>query len=326
MYCFSWIFIFLLVSSCSTKYTRTSNEVSELIGEAQVYLQSIEPAKEEFPTEFNAAKNKIFEARKHLQKGDQYNPDRAYEYSFKSIELSKKVMKDRVMEKDKRAKKVEDEIEEKPKESSLRSLLPNIRAMRKHVQGIASGKEKISVANYKIIEEIYEETVKLYDEGRVEKEITSEVSFGPGRYAIHDLLDIAKQELDVTVKEIQDSINPAAKKKTVRIDIYGHTDETSFTEGSRLIQELEKGKVPVPRSPADARRRALNMNLAYLRAETIGNYLKQRLQSMDRTLHVITKPIGKGEELPHGKMRFMSSASDDPTRRICIIESIVEAL
>lgn len=329
---FSVAFLVFAMSACCLlkRSAHKEKDIYEKIGQAQTFLNSAEKYKDVYPDEFRQTEEKLNKARIQAEK---CNRDEAFSDAEDSEKLSNEILKKGSGDTRKKAEELKNELSktvENFPDSSLKDLLPELDEIIKDAKEIENNLQHLSLDDIRKIQNGQStlKSVSTTMESLLVETIASDVSFKIGKYKIADMSDKGKEKLEKMVKGIIDAKNAYLKglinKKgilTVKIDIYGYTDELPFAEGTKLVEELERGTTKVPRTHSEKRRKALNMNLSYFRAETIGNHIKQLLlKTEDSNLTIQPKPIGYGEERKPPNVNG-PYPNDDPRRRICIINS-----
>jgi len=323
-------FVFAMSACCALKRSvHNERDVYEKIGQAQAFFNGAEKYKDVYPDEFRQTEENLNKARIQAEK---CNRDEAFSNAADSVELSDQILKKAAGDTRKQAEKQKEEVKEIVKnfpDTSLQDLLSELDEIIEYAKEIENKRQNLSLDDIGKIQNGRGKTeiAKGTLESLRQETIASDVSFSIGKYKIADMSDKGKQNLKRTVKGIIDAKNAYLKgitnKKgslTVRIETLGYTDELPFAEGTKLVKELERGTTRVSRTHSEKRRKALNMNLSYFRAETIGNYIKHLLETEDNNLTVQTQPIGYGEERmpPNVDEPY---PTDDSRRRVCIINS-----
>lgn len=286
-------------------------------------LKSLE-IKKSYPDDFNKAEKKLNEAEGKLKKGQR---DKAYTDAVECLDSFKEILKNFIVGPfRKEAQGLKGEIEKKGKDSSLRDLLPKLDAILKYADEVETGQRRVSLSE--VIQK-KKETDGITDNVKtnVGKKLASDVSFGIGKYKMAHLSNEGKGILEKFIRDVIAAKDAYAEKVpgyqvTIKIKTSGYTDELPFAEGTNLVRELENGMKPVPRTPPESRRKALNENLSKFRAETIAMYIEQRIRELDNNssgIKITPETIGKGEEMPEGLESPFPA--DDPRRRICIIDT-----
>jgi hypothetical protein len=339
-FCVLLLFVTIVfISGCpKQRFIKTAEEVRDIIAEAKADLKLIKEFEESelYPEELKEAEDSLNNALAELKKGKKANRDQAYLYAKESLDVSEqiriKIITGVVGEK---IKEHERKILEKGEDTSLKDLLPRLYAIKQKIKDLETKQQKkLSWGEFRGIKG-ESENIGGIIERHVEESIESDVSFGEGEYKIEDISEEGKQRLEEVVRKFIAAKDAHTKKfpnykdakTTIRIDVYGYTDELPFIEGTRLVRELEQGPEIVPQTSPEDRRKALNQNLSQFRAESIGNYLTQRLSE---TLGVEpeVRPFGRGENIAtdeNGKHKIPPPYPiKDPRRRICKIDGYCE--
>lgn len=312
------ICVLTMSACCSFKASvHKDSETNVKLSEAQIFLKGAEEYKQSYPDEFRRAGEKLNEAMLQMKK---CNKDEAFSNAEESIELSDQILKKsaegNVKEAEKQAEKFVEIVKHFP-ESPVKDLIPKYNKMIEHLKAMTRKIERLSLSDIRQLG-TYKEDLDEHDKIGFEV-IDSDISFNPGKYKINELSRAGREKLENEVKKILRWDSSDKKKKMiVRIKTKGYTDAVPF-QTPDLIRELENGPTTVPRNPGDNRRKALNMNLSYFRAETIATYIKQRLEAKDNSITVRIEFVGYGETLPPGIAS--PYPPDNPRRRICIIYS-----
>ncbi|MDM8545273.1 hypothetical protein QUF61_02150 [Candidatus Venteria ishoeyi] len=159
-----------------------------------------------------------------------------------------------------------------------------------------------------------------------------DISFPLGTYKLKNLAKKGQQKSNELVEKMIFSIHKLVEKypeKAMKIMIKttGYTDETGILPGSRLERELDKAMTaPVSRNIIK-RRQQYNQMLSQFRANTLSQYVKQRLQQQLPTVYNVeiqTEIVGRGEQLPSQKKIHRPYKNTDSRRRICVISPFIE--
>lgn len=207
-------------------------------------------------------------------------------------------------------------------------ILDKLQAMKRIIQEVESGNapydpELIRRYTRKIQE------IEANIRNSVDKVFSSDVFFGLGKYQISELSEEGKADLRGFVDAVMErqvrvfrSMFPD-RTLVVNIKAVGYADETPL--GPELAETLT-GRIngPIPEDPG-ARKKVLNQELSYLRAESIVAYIE--MESRRRLAEkncIIGEPEiqGLGEALPYpGGYVDPPYKARDKRRRICKIYS-----
>lgn len=153
-------------------------------------------------------------------------------------------------------------------------------------------------------EEIIERTRKSYRYAKdLHISLETNALFSSGQF---QLSPQGQRRLDVVVKDTRRSIERFKKQfpedtLSLFIQVEGYADTQAFYEGQ-----------PLPE------RKAQNLKISQSRAESLGNYLQDKLKSWVSSVE--TEFIGHGEDLPPG---VEAGPVDDPKRRICTLSMLI---
>jgi hypothetical protein len=207
-------------------------------------------------------------------------------------------------------------------------ILDKLQAMKRIIGEIKSGdapydEELLQQYTRKIRE------IEANIRNSVDRVFSSDVFFGLGKYQISELSEEGRADLKGFVDAVMERQVKVFRKMfpertlVVNIKAVGYADETPL--GPELAETLT-GRIngPIPEDPG-ARKKVLNQELSYLRAESIVAYiergLRRRLTGKNCT---IGDPViqGLGEALPYpdGYVDPPYKARDE-RRRICKIYS-----
>lgn len=317
-----FLFLMFFTSACQTV---NIGKMNESIIQAESHLNVIkgfdylEPNKL-YPDDFNQAEKKYGDALENSKKGKR---DQAYADALQSIEASNQMLKKiAVGPLRQKAIEVKSEIESKGPDSSLRDLLPKLNKILEYTKQIEDGQQQFMLGSL-INTRDGLDGIRTAVKNRKELKIGSDISFKIGKYKVADLSGEAKKILEKLVEDIVSARNNYTKqysKMIVNIKAMAYTDETPFSDGSKLLKELAES-VNCPRSQPE-RRKCFNNRLSELRAETIANYMEQRVlgyKSKEINIQIQKKFVGKGENIPPDAAP--PYPTDDQRRRICNVES-----
>ena len=207
-------------------------------------------------------------------------------------------------------------------------ILDKLLFMKELIKEIQSGdkiydEEKIEKYKTKIKE------IEANIKNAVDEVFSSDIFFGLGKYKISDFSEQGKKSLSDFTQTIVDSqvknfrkLFPG-KSFVIVIKAIGYADETPL--GPELSEFLEKEMGQPLSSNLKYRKKILNTRLSFLRAQTIYEYIKMQLKTMNEMNDIIIgKPEiqGLGEELPYPyNLIDPPYQSQDKRRRICKVYS-----
>ena len=210
-------------------------------------------------------------------------------------------------------------------------ILDKLQAMKRIIREIKSGDAPYD-------EELLEHYTRKIKEieanirNSVDRVFSSDVFFGLGKYQISELSDEGKADLGGFVDAIMERQVKVFRKLfpertlVIHIKAVGYADETP--PGPELAETLRKRiNGPIPGDPG-ARKKVLNQELSYLRAEFIVEYIKMELRRrLDGKNCIVGEPEirGLGEALPYPKAYVDPPyEARDERRRICKIYSKIK--
>ncbi len=207
-------------------------------------------------------------------------------------------------------------------------ILDKLQAMKGIIQEIKKGNAPYDEALIQQYTRKIQE-IEANIRNSVDKVFSSDVFFGLGKYQISDLSEEGKADLRGFVDAVMERQVKVFRKmfpqRTLVVNIkgVGYADETPL--GSELAETLtERIDGPIPDAPS-ARKKVLNQELSYLRAESIVEYIKLELRRRLKDKNcVIGEPEiqGLGEALPYPKGYVDPPyKARDERRRICKIYS-----
>jgi len=271
------------------------------------------------------AKEYLAHARSLLEKAE---PKEAFESAERSLSISKDILKQVYLEGiAAKARELKDEIKRKvgaDKESPLLNYLPELDAILDYAEDLETGRQVASVDKVlsnldKFLDVKY--SASLFESGKLK----SDISFKLGEDELSAKGKIALEE-KFLIKII--SNKDKCKEKypdsaiTIKITVYGYTDQVGFNEGKPLFRKLSEGVEHALPKKQPERRKFLNQRLSELRAQAIGDYIRQRILETERggsRVRVEPKIEGMGELIPEDIVP--SGLNNDPKRRICKIYS-----
>lgn len=207
-------------------------------------------------------------------------------------------------------------------------ILDKLQAMKRIIEEIRSG-------NAPYDEDLLQQYTRKIREieanirNSVDKVFSSDVFFGLGKYQISELSEEGKADLMGFVDAVMERQMKVFRKMfpdrtlVVNIKAVGYADETPLgPELARTLTERIAG--PIPDAPG-ARKKVLNQELSYLRAESIVGYIEMELKPrLAERNGVVGEPEiqGMGEALPYTKGYVDPPyTARDERRRICKIYS-----
>jgi outer membrane protein OmpA-like peptidoglycan-associated protein len=165
----------------------------------------------------------------------------------------------------------------------------------------------------------------------VDRVLSVDVFFGPGKYKVADFSEEGKRVLDEFAADIiRLQVDPLRKlfpekRLAIVIKAIGYADAAPLADW--FAEKLADGlSGPAPDDPVERRKR-LNQVLSYRRAEAIAGYVRMRLREMlEMEKVVIEEPIilGLGEAYPYPEETVHPPYEEkDKRRRICKIHGNV---
>lgn len=214
--------------------------------------------------------------------------------------------------------------------SPYRDMVVRLRDIQEHINKIKSGEEKYDEnLMKKYHNEILE--IQMNVNNPVDLVLGVDVFFGPGKYKISDfsadgnkaLDNFASDIIEVQVKKLRE-IFPTSHL-VILIKTIGYADEMPLSQwfADKLEKEIH---TRLPEDPLE-KRKALNRELSFRRARSIGEYVKMRLEktlTMDKVTIDAPIIIGLGEIFPYDTETVSPPyMSQDKRRRICKIHGNV---
>ncbi len=216
--------------------------------------------------------------------------------------------------------------------SPYRDLAEKLRSMHDHIDKIKAGKAPYDAD---VMSRYRNDIIGIQTNvnNPVDRVLGADVFFGPGKYKITEFTAEGKSALDGFAEDI---INLQVKKLralfpdkplVIVVKAIGYADEIPLSQG--FAEELKKDiSTALPDDPV-RRRRLLNKELSFRRAESITGYIKTRLEAVLNMENVtIADPvnIGMGEEYPYPERSADPPyEARDKRRRICKIHGNVFA-
>lgn len=222
-------------------------------------------------------------------------------------------------------------LRQKPDPTSpFRDFAQKLTTIRSRIDRMESGEADYDPA---AVEKYWNDVIeiRLNVNQPVDRVLSVDVFFGPGKYSIDDVSEEGKRVLDEFAADIISSqVRPLRalfpdKRLAIVIKAIGYADEMPLADwfAESLAADISG---TVPQDPVDRRER-LNRELSYRRARTIANYVKMRVDAMLEVENVvIDEPIilGLGEAYPYPEASVVPDyAAKDNRRRICKIHGNV---
>ncbi len=300
---------------------------ADKIEDAQKNLDAAEnmDAEKRYVEDSEKAKKELTDARSFLEKA---KTKEAFEAAGRSLSKSKEILREHfVNEVKRRTLELRGEIIDKAgtdKDSPLLNYLPELNAILDYAEDLETGRQDASLD--KVLANLdkflgLKYSVSLFESGKLE----SDISFRLGEYELSEAGKIALEE-KFLIKII--SNKDKCKEKypdsaiTIKITVYGYTDQVGFNEGKPLFRKLSEGVEHALPKKQPERRKFLNQRLSELRAQAIGDYIRQRILETERggsRVRVEPKIEGMGELIPEDIVP--SGLNNDPKRRVCKIYS-----
>lgn len=222
-------------------------------------------------------------------------------------------------------------LNQKPDPTSpFRDFARKLETIRIQIQRMETGEADYDPA---VVERYWNDVIeiRLNVHQPVDRVLSVDVFFGPGKYKVADFSEEGKRVLDEFAADII-SVQAAplrelfpSKRLAIVIKAIGYADAAPLAEW--FAEDLAAGiSAPLPDDPVEQRRR-LNRELSYRRAEAIAGYVRMRVREMlDMENVVIEEPIilGLGEAYPYPEETVDPPyEAKDKRRRICKIHGNV---
>jgi outer membrane protein OmpA-like peptidoglycan-associated protein len=304
-------------------------EIDRMISDAQEGFDLVESleVQDKYPADYQEAHDELVNAKTYYD--SLFNRDKAYSSAKRSWEASQRILKqfyqNTITPLAQTAKAEIEKISTEDPDNPLKDFLPRLNDLLEYCEKLESGQEVVHLT--RVIEDLNEViTIKRNADKNVKIELESDVSFDTGKYELSEEgKRILKEFFERIIADQKAYLDQyIGKTITMKIKVVGYTDQQGFRKGTDLIKTLLEGVKAdqIPQSEFESRK-FLNQRLSQLRANTIGEYIKQLIEQADPRIAVEQEIVGRGEEIPPG-VAPPSSPSDslaNPKRRICKIYS-----
>ena len=325
---YGWLFLLVIFLAGCAPQGPGIYETEEKVKEAREHVETVERMKEEYYDDYLLAEQELAAAENNLEKK---KIPQAYSSAVKSIETSKRILKqfylNTVTTLVEKAKSEIEETTEKDPDNPLKDFLPELDAMLDYAEEIQENPAQVDLV--RIVDYLGQAT-QITENVKANTTLTldSDISFEKGQYELSEKGKKALQELIQKVIITKENYLRQFPDKTVTIKVtsIGYTDEVGFREGTTLVKTLIEGFDQLVPQDNNERRKFLNQRLSTFRAETIGEYFRQRILESEETnsqVYIEQDIVGKGEEIPTDVSPPYPRS--DPRRRICKVYSYVIA-
>jgi len=214
--------------------------------------------------------------------------------------------------------------------SPYNELSKKLKIIQQHINRIKAGQEPYDAeVMSKYSNEII--GIQMNVQNPVNRILGVDVFFEPGRYKISEFSAEGKKVLDAFAEDIIElqvkklrRFFPG-KQLAIVIKVIGYADEMPLSQW--FAQELKKDINAVIPEDSIEKRKMLNRELSFRRAQSIAEYVKAQVQDTIEIEDVKIDPpiiIGLGEILPYSEENFDPPyKSKDQRRRICKIHGNV---
>lgn len=296
--------ITILAGGCTLFGWPSAEATRQRVDDAAEHLEIIRrlDVPPELGDEVDQAGILLGQARDHLEAGRR---SRAVEAAEESLSISQGILKAFYLDNIARmARTLRDELQTRTTEDPehpLKSELPRVEGIIDRADRIAGDRQVISLRQVlDDLEGILQISYAI--QTTLTETLESDISFAKGRYRLSSQGEKSIDRLIETVRRDRASFRERFSGGSIvtHVKVVGYTDSLNFGRGTRLERELTEGvgdRLP----PADPeRRKFLNHRLSTFRAQTIADFIKDRLTGGEgeSPMTVRTETVGRGESIP----------------------------
>ncbi len=252
--------------------------------------------------EVDQAGTLLDQARNHLEAGRR---SQAVEAAEESLAISQGILKAFYLDNIARmARTLRDELTTRTTEDPehpLKAELPRVEGIIDRADRIAGDPQVVSLRQVlDDLEGILQISYAI--QTTLTETLESDISFAKGRYRLSKQGEKSIDRLIQTARRDRAGFQERFPNGSIvtHVKVVGYTDSLNFGRGTRLERELTEG-VGDQLPPADPeRRKFLNHRLSSFRAQTIADFIRERLTAGDdgSRMAVKTETVGRGETIP----------------------------